>query len=288
MKKLMFTAAVAAAMGALAIESANTVGYTTKTIPAGSYQILAVQFDGTDNNTLPLSKALQLDSSVAVSAWASMEDEFCIPNWYKSAVHIMVPKGVVSEGYTDLYYSSNAYDNDAEEFVVGWADQDGVYVKDAEVAFLSGHALWVQNQTEIPVTVQVSGQVKSSANDQLSFSIGYNLMKLPYPVALNAGASKIAWGITTENAPKAWNSMEDEFCITDWYKSAIHIMIPKGVVSEGYIDLYYTQNAYDNVKEEFVAGWADQDGVYVTDAVIPEGFGFWIQTPVAFTATVTK
>ena len=45
MKKIMFAAAVAAAGLAFGIESANTVGYTTKTIPAGKDMTAAVQFE---------------------------------------------------------------------------------------------------------------------------------------------------------------------------------------------------------------------------------------------------
>ena len=43
MKKLMFTAAVAAAGGLMAIESANTVGFTTADVPKGEFGQLAGQ-----------------------------------------------------------------------------------------------------------------------------------------------------------------------------------------------------------------------------------------------------
>ena len=58
MKKVMFGLAAAAAIAAFGIESANTVGYTTKDIAQGAYVLTAVQFETVDqqNNITNLVK----------------------------------------------------------------------------------------------------------------------------------------------------------------------------------------------------------------------------------------
>ena len=57
MKKLMFTAAVAAAMGAFALESANVVGYTASSNPAlKSYVMVANSFKDVGETSLDLNK----------------------------------------------------------------------------------------------------------------------------------------------------------------------------------------------------------------------------------------
>ena len=76
MKKMMFALAASVAIGAFAVESANTVGYTTKTIPAGKYMMLGVQFDTTAGATMKAAEAFKLDK--AGKAWASADDEECI------------------------------------------------------------------------------------------------------------------------------------------------------------------------------------------------------------------
>ena len=286
MKKLMFIAAFAAGLAALGdgIESANTVGYTTKTIPAGKYMMIAVQFDTTAGAAMNADEAFKLDK--AGKAWESADAEECIPNWFATAPHIMIPKGTVDKGYTDLYYASDASDeSDGYALKPGWADRYGMLVK--APALLSGYGVWLVAGDE-DLTVTISGQVKADATATISGGAGYNLLRLPYPVALNAGDAKMDWGLSAQ-AGQAWESADAEECIPNWFENAPHLMIPKGTVDMGYTDLYYAKDASDESDGYALKpGWADRYGMLVKNAVIPEGQGFWLTLPAAATATQTK
>jgi len=281
---MMFAFAAAAAIGAFAIESANVVGYTTKTIPAGKYMMIGVQFDTTAGVAMNADEAFKLDK--AGKAWESADAEECIPNWFATAPHLMIPKGTVNMGYTDLYYAEDACDeDDGYALKPGWADQFGMLVK--APALLSGYGVWLVAGSE-NLTVTIAGQVKAATSDTISGGAGYNLMRLPYPVAINAGDGKLDWNLSAQ-AGQAWESADAEECIPNWFATAPHLMIPKGTVDVGYTDLYYAQDACDEDDGYALKpGWADQFGMLVKDAVIPEGMGFWLVLPSATTATVTK
>ena len=285
MKKLMIAAADAAVgLGASALESANVVGYTTKTIPAGKYMMIAVQFDTTANAAMNADQAFKLDK--AGHAWESADAPECIPNWYTTAPCLKIPKGTVNMGYTDLYYAEDACDeSDNYALKPGWADQYGMLVK--APALLSGYGVWLV-AGNAALTVTISGQVKAAASDTITGGAGYNLMRLPYPVSINAGDSKLNWNLSSQ-AGQAWESPDAPECIPNWYTTAPCLKVPKGTVDMGYTDLYYAQDACDESDNYALKpGWADQYGMLVKNAVIPEGMGFWLVLPTASTATVTK
>ncbi len=281
MKKLMIVgaAALCATVGFGAVESDNTVGYTTKTIPAGKYMMVAVQFDKVGGTQLAFDEAFQLDVT-GPAAWVSEDDESCIAGWYADAPCLKIPLGTVDKAYRDLYYTSKAWDDDLG-FVEGWADVNGFYV--ASATMLNGYGVWlVAGNTDMTVTIK--GEVKGAASDTITAATGYNMLKLPYPVALNAGSSKIDWNLT---GVAAWVTEDDESCISGWYTTAPCLKIPLGTVDKAYRDLYYSSKAWDD-DLGFVEGWADVNGFYVTDAVIPEGMAFWLVVPTATTSTITK
>lgn len=287
MKKIMFTAAIAAAGLAFGIESANTVGYTTKTIPAGKYMMVAVQFDSTSNTILNADQAFSLDKAPA--SWVDPEeDDDCIQDWYLHAPCLKIPLGTVDKGYQDLYYTSNACDlTDGYKGKRGWANELGYLVKAPTLR--PGYGVWIKAGDNEDVTVTINGQVKAAASDTFTGGAGYNLMRLPYPVALNAGDSKIDWNLSSQ-AVASWNDPEeDDDCLPDWFKTAPCLKIPLGTVDKGYRDLYYSSNACDLTDGyKGKPGWANELGFLVKDAVIPEGQGFWLVLPAATTATQTK
>jgi len=292
MKKLMFAlvAAGAAAVMGEEIASQNIVGYTTKTIPANNYMMLAVQFDKADGTVMSADDAFTLDKAPA--SWVDPEkDDDCIPGWYENAPCLKIPQGTVDKGYTDLYYTSNAcYEESPDVYKgkQGWATVNGMLVEAPTLK--PGYGVWIKAGNEA-VTVTIAGGVKAAAFDTFTGGVGYNLLRLPYPVAINAGDEKIDWGLTSQ-APAAWVDPEaDDDCIPNWYENAPCLKIPQGTVNLGYTDLYYTSNAcYEESKDVYKGkpGWATVNGMLVTDAVIPEGQGFWLVLKAAATVTHTK
>ena len=262
------------------------MGYTTKTIDAGNYMMIAVQFDKTTGATMSADDAFTLDKAPA--SWVDPEnDDDCIPDWWEDAPCLKIPKGAVETGYTDLYYSSNACDlDDGYKGKRGWANKQGYLV--VAPALKSGYGVWIKAGSE-DLIVTIAGQVKAASSDTVSGVAGYNLLRLPYPVAINAGDSKIDWNLSG-TAPVSWVDPEnDDDCIPDWYTTAPCIKIPKGTVELGYTDLYYSSNACDlDDGYKGKAGWANKQGYLVKNATIPEGQGFWLVLPSATTITVNK
>ena len=244
--------------------------------------MIAVQFDKTTGAAMKASEAFK--PSHKPQAWANPDDENCISGWYTNAPSLKIPKGTVEMGYTDLYYAKDAYDMDDGLFYEDWASEDGIRVKD--VTLLAGHAVWIKAGT-VDMTVTIAGQVKESASDTFSGAAGYNMLRLPFPVSINAGSDKINWGLTTQ-AIQAWANPDDENCIPEWFKTAPCLKIPKGTVDMGYTDVYYAKDAYDLDDGKFYEGWASEDGIRIKDAVIPEGLGFWLVGTANFTVTHTK
>ena len=250
--------------------------------------MVAVQFDTTAGTTMSADDAFTLDKAPA--SWVDPEnDDFCISGWYNDAPCLKIPLGTVDKGYRNLYYTSNACYEDGTGYhgKPGWADMEGMLVEAPQLK--AGYGVWLVAGNEA-LTVTIAGQVKIAASDTFSGGVGYNLLRLPYPLAINAGDSKIDWGLTSQ-APAAWVDPEnDDFCITGWYNDAPCLKIPLGTVDQGYRNLYYTSNACyeDATGYHGKPGWADMEGMLVTDAVIPEGQGFWLVLQAAATVTHTK
>ena len=282
MKKVMFGLAAAAAIAAFGIESANVVGYTTKTITSGKLMMVAVQFDKVGGAQQAFNEAFEInDEAKTVLAWDSEENE--IPGWTAEAPSLRIPYGTVNMGYRNLYYTANAWDDDNGCYTNGWADMYGFLVTDATM--LSDYGVWLVAGTA-DLTVTIKGEVKAAASGTISGATGYNMLKLPFPVALNAVGGKIDWNLSGKGVA-AWDEAADEG-IDGWTATAPALKIPYGTVNMGYRNLYYSSNAWDDDNGEYVEGWADMYGFLATDAVIPEGQAFWFVVPSATTATVTK
>ena len=100
MKKVMFGLAAAAAIAAFGIESANTVGYTSKDVTAGKYYLIGAQFDkaGTDSaGSVDMNDLIKLSSSLTAGTFA---DDFA------TAPKISVLNASAT-GYISYYYISD-------------------------------------------------------------------------------------------------------------------------------------------------------------------------------------
>jgi len=264
------------------------VGYTTKTIPANTRMMIAVQFDKTDGTQFEFDEAFHLDA-VGPKAWESAEDEDCIPGWHTDAPELQIPVGTVNRGYRDLWWCQNAWDDDLGDFVEGWADLQGMYITSQRM--LRDHGVWLIAGTN-DMKVTMNGMVKSAASDTISASAGWNMLKLPYPMTLNVDDPKIDWNLAGVDA---WVTTNDESCVFDWYVTAPVLRIQENAIDKvpytidkAYRDLYYSSKTWDNELCDFVEGWANADGFHAADATIPEGVAFWFVVTNAVISTISK
>ena len=286
MKKLMFTAAVAAAGGLMAIESANTVGFTTADVPKGEFGQLAVQFEKTGGGNATVDQLFKGEIT-------GVEAEF-EPTTYvvtseskQKAAQIQVWTG--SE-YNYYYYFSNAWDptlNDGEGGeTTGWAD--GIIGEIATDTLAPGQAAWVKATTANTHIVQ-AGQVYDGSYEKSCPKGEFVMIANTMPTALDLNdATQIEFAGLT---PVAADFDPATFVVTSASKqNAAQIQVWTG--SE-YVYYYYFSNAWDSTlnggEGGEVTAWADGIIGEVVADKIPTGQGFWLKaTTSATTVTINK
>ena len=279
MKKLMFTAAVAAAMGAFAIESANTVGYTTRTVN-NQYRLAGGQFEAVGGDTFTLAN-LAVSAPATVNAWVTYDetlDEFYdnVSGWDQRAPMIQIPDA--SGNYTPYYYIADTRDANDQNAGAGWANGGGYAVDPTITAGLGVWVLGYRNgdAAVADTTLTFSGEVNGDNSQNISLANGYMLRAVPYPKALALNGENVAnWSVLTAvNAWVTYDETLDEFYdnVSGWDQNAPVIQIPDA--NGNYTPYYYVADARDGSDQNAGAGWVNGGG-YLVDATIPVGTGIW-------------
>ena len=249
MKKLMFVAALAAAMtGWSDVSSANCVGYTTMTLQKDKFYIFATQFDETSKGT---------GDGIRICDLVTGE----IP--YGTEIQVM-KMDKVSTQY-DLYrFLAEVYDPEIDDFVADkWGD---VGEELATRKLVPGTAFWIQPKDTF--TASIAGQVLTEASKQVSFTAEkYTLFANPFPVAANPNAY-------------TWTGLT--------YGDEIQVL-KTDKVSTQYDLYRYLAEVYDPSIDDFVTDkWGDVGEELIRTGIIPVGQGAWIKTAKAVTLDWTS
>ncbi|MGN0847132.1 MAG: hypothetical protein ACI4RA_07090 [Kiritimatiellia bacterium] len=264
MKKLMIVAAAAlfAAVGAKAdVESANIVGYTTKTVEAGKFNMIGVQFNktGDASDKIDMNDLIKLSDEIKPGTF---ESDFA------DTPEIQVFNGV---GYDKYYYISDATDDDdAPLGYPCWADIDGYQLKDVDKLDL-GKGFWFKSSAS--GSVSVMGEVSAKADAVVPFpGSQFAIIANPFPAAFS-----FANVTTTGIAPGTFDS---DFVNTS------EIQVFNGV---GYNKYYYISDATDAADEPVGYDcWADIDGYILEGNQVGAGAAFWIKATAAGTMGFRK
>lgn len=164
-----------------------------------------------------------------------------------------------SGGYDLYYYIEEAYDEDTDNFIEGWADGGDNL---ATIKFAPGTAFWLK--TPADCSANIAGQILSDASKVVSVAAGqYSMIANPYPMAVNP--NEIGWtGLS--------------------YNDEMQVLADVG----GYDLYYYIEEAYDEVADDFVEGWADGGDNLIVDPIIPVGQGAWLKPTSAVTIEWSK
>lgn len=170
-----------------------------------------------------------------------------------SALQLQVWNG---SGYTFYYYLSDAYIEDTDEEVTGWANSAGDYT-DATIA--PGTGYWYKYPTAAS-SFSLPGQVSESASITKNVSSAFNLYGSPYPVSLNLK------NLTTTVAAVSYSQRTTQ---------ALQLQVWNGV---GYTFYYYLSDAYVEATDDEIEGWANSAGDYVEETGAAINYGFWARS----------
>ena len=288
-------AALCAAVGSQALESANIVGYNTKAVDAAKFYILGPQFEATDG-TADINKIISGVTGVS-------QDEN--PSTFTTlAPHIQVPNamGAYDKYYylTDGYYDSGKVDGSGDpiyEQKAGWCDSDGVIAGDdvagVDGVLPAGVAIWIKD-VQAAESFQQAGQVPVDSEVIQTVPTTFVLRTYPFPTEFNLNdTNKVVF------TGLAGVSQDED---SNFTQHAPHIQVPNAA---GAYDMYYyltdgyyatgeVDGAGDPIYDQ-KAGWCDSDGVIAGDEVagvtgiVPVGQGFWAKgVGSAFSVTFKK
>lgn len=244
MKKLIALAAVATCGAALAVESANIVGYAnSKEIAANTFSLGTSPFLAVGADVVKVQDML-IPSGVTAVPYSQRTTK---------ALQLQVWNG---SNYTMYYYLSDAYVEATDEEVEGWANGAGDYT-DAVIA--PGTGYWYKYPTSAS-SYMLPGQVSDAATITKNVSDAFNLYGNPYPIQLNL--TKLSTTV-----PAAAYSQRTS--------KALQLQVWNG---SNYTMYYYLSDAYDEDADDEIEGWANGAGDYVKNPVADVNYGFWARS----------
>ena len=232
------------------VESANVVGYTGKTVEAGKFIMVGVQF----NKTADASGKIDMNDLIKLSDEIK-PGEFDTD--FAGAPEIQVFNGTAYDKY---YFISDATDDDDKPLGFNcWADLDGYQLKESDKLDL-GKGFWFKSSQA--GTVTVLGEVKAEADAVVAFPANnFAIIANPFPRAFSF-ADVPTTGVTP-------GEFDADFA------GASEIQVFNGTAYDKY---YYISDATD-ANDEYVGYncWADLDGYILEGDQVDAGASFWIK-----------
>ena len=233
----------------------NVVGYVTSpTIAANKVSLGTMPFSTVG------SDMVNVQNLVAANAEPCKFSERAT-----KAIQLQVWNGTA---YTVYYFVKDAYIEETDEEVTGWANNKGDYVNDT---YAPGTGYWYKYPVS-ESTYTLPGQVLDT--DTVSknvFASKLNLIGNPYPMSIDL--TKVS---TSVEAP----------AFSKRATSAVQLQVWNGTAYNVY---YYVKDAYIEDTDEEVTGWANNKGDFVGATGLHSTFGLWAKSPATDgTLTFTK
>ena len=187
MKKLMFLTAAAACGAALAVESANIVGYKTFTLNK-EYTLIGICFDSVKTTGMTLDDvAPYTEGNGMTKAYATADAD---------NIQVMGDDGK----YTNYFLSNGQWGKGGTSYN---KDLDGKWIKTAGAAntdtVKAGQAFWYVSRTAAttPQTITIAGQVlETSETPVKNCTATYTLLANPYACGVPINGNVVATGTT--------------------------------------------------------------------------------------------
>ena len=241
----------------MAVESANTVGYTDVSVAAGKFFMVGTQFTQVGAQNIPIGELIQGDFA---------------PATYKTRmtaapqIQILNANGTT---YTTYYYIDDAEDDDENE-VTGWSTAGGDLV--TAVNLNPGDAVWFKAITA--TNLKLKGEVVNVNTKTITVTTSkadqFSMIANPFPTELDINS--VTWSGLTPATYKTRMTAAPQ----------IQVLNANGTT---YTTYYYIDDAEDDDENE-VTGWSTAGGD-LAETAIGVGKGFWLKLPTAGTITAT-
>ncbi len=233
----------------MAVESANTVGYTTVPVSSGKWYMLAPQFETIGAEATATANLLSIMTVEGITAetWANRNSA--------SQIQVFNP---ANSAYTVYYYTTN-------QGATGWRRNPTV-ATDIPVPY--GAGVWLEVVTaEEGANVNLLGQVSTTTS--FTVSVGqegtWQILSHPLPVAITQGNISTS-GVTAETWANRANA------------SQIQVFNPE---TSSYTVFYYTSGTGGTFWRRTPAAPA------ATDVICPVGQAVWVKAVSAGSVTFT-
>ena len=224
------------------------MGYvnSAKTIGAGAFSLGTSPFASVGSDTVAIQDMLK-SSAPAVGFSKRTTDAVQLQVWSGST-------------YTMYYYLSDAYIEDLDKEVEGWAKGSGDY---ADATIAPGTGYWYKVPTANS-TFNLPGQVLDAASVSKDvYTSKLNLVGSPYPVVLDLK------NLTTTVPAKPYSQRN---------AAALQLQVWNGT---NYTLYFYLSDAYDEDLDDEFEGWAKGNGDLVKGQVVEPSYGMWAKSPSA-------
>ncbi len=244
----------------MAVESANVVGYTTRTVVPGSYNMLAIQFNECGSESDASDIADQIVTDLPVLDYADCDLDDCPQIWLKTSD--------TAAAYEKKFYYLKDTDMGLD---TGWW-RAGEYAPTTEDMIDLGRGFWLiipddtSIYTESSYTVSFNGQVAdmSSGITVPVCNGGYILAANPFPTNLDMSKIVVSSGVPLLD----YATCDLDDCPQIWIKTSD--------IAAAYEKKFYYLEDTDVGLD---AGWW-RAGEYAQAADdIPSGKAFWIVIP---------
>ena len=227
------------------IASASIVGYAnSKTITANTFSLGTTPFAAVGKDVVDVQNMMTTTAAPSTYSKRNLE-----------APMLQVWDGA---GYKYYYYLTDAYVEETDDEVTGWANTAGDY---ATASIAPGTGYWYKTPKEAS-NFTLPGQVLDVASVTKDvFSSKFNLIGNPYPTKLDF--SKIKTNVPSQ-------------AYKDRNTKALMLQVWDGA---GYKYYYWLSDAYVEETDDEIEGWANTAGDFVAATTTEINYGMWSTSP---------
>ena len=257
MKKLMFLAACAASMVAVAdVTSQNIVGYNTVTIQPG-FNMLSVNFKDVSN-----TEGIDLQTLFKGNGDAKTPFKYG-DSGSADTIMIYVNDGKTAD-YVNYYLYKPSKGGTAGKYYY-WLNASDGSICDRKLK--NGDALWFQRKGDTPVELSVSGEVELAPVKEMAIQPGFNMIGSYFPAG---------WFINDAPYDTTYWSTCGAKVGDSGSADTIMVYVNNGKDTPDYVNYYLYKPSKGGTASKYYK-WLNSTDGSVAEKIVDAGQGMWYQ-----------